>query len=112
MTTFNRGAVVIARVRWSDGSGSKPRPAVIVCNDLFQAKSSDAIIVALTANVSRNATDDRLIADWQGAGLRSETEIKPVVATVKRTTIKKEIGNLSSDDAAKVDSFLRESMSL
>ena len=45
---MKRGDVVLANILYSDQSGSKPRPAVIVSTDRNNAAIDDAILVAVS----------------------------------------------------------------
>ncbi|WP_322795352.1 type II toxin-antitoxin system PemK/MazF family toxin [Tepidiforma sp.] len=51
-TVCRRGDVFLVSVRFSDGSGIKRRPAVVVSVDELHASRADTLIVPLTTNLS------------------------------------------------------------
>lgn len=69
MTEFRRGDVVLVGFVFSDETGEKQRPAVVVSSDSYQMKRQEAIIAAITSRVERRLLGDHLIVDWQEAGL-------------------------------------------
>jgi mRNA interferase MazF len=50
---MNRGDVVILDHPYSDGSGSKVRPALVVQNDRDNHRLTNTIVVLNTGNISR-----------------------------------------------------------
>src|SRR6266542_6823636 len=70
MTTFRRGDVVLVPFSFTDRSGSKWRPAVVVSSDQYNWQTPDVVIASVTGNLAaiRHPGDHR-IQDWQTAGL-------------------------------------------
>ena len=104
---YDRGSVVILRMRWPDGSGSKPRPAVVLSTDAYHQDRVDMVIVGLTSNLVDHRHGDYTLADWHEAGLLGPTKSKAVIATVMRTAVRKELGLLSPKDLEQVESSIR-----
>ena len=47
----SRGDVILVEMPFSDGSGTKIRPTVVVQSDLYNAKLTAAVVALLTSNV-------------------------------------------------------------
>ena len=108
MTMYDRGTVVVINMRWPDGSGSKPRPATILSTDAYREGRQDIIVVGLTANLEGSRFGDYALSDWQPAGLRGPTKTKGVLATVKRSAVRKQLGTLSETDLGGIETSVRE----
>jgi mRNA interferase MazF len=76
MTGYKRGDVVLVRFMFSDETGKRQRPAVIVSSDAYHKSRQEAIIAAVTSRTDRILVGDHLISAWQEAGL-----LFPSVAT-------------------------------
>jgi len=48
-TIFRRGQVVVVNVPYSDRSGIKPRPALVVSAETFHAKLPDLIVCPISS---------------------------------------------------------------
>ena len=100
-------------MKFTDGSGSKPRPAVVVSSSQYHSARQDAVIVALTSQIDgRKYFGDCEIQAWQAAGLERPTLGKGVISTVKRTAIRRELGGLAEDDYVRVKDSLRSILAL
>lgn len=111
-TTCSRGDVVMVGVRFSDGSGVKRRPAVVVSVDAVHAERADALIVPLATNLSARRLGDHPLAHWESAGLPRPSMAKGVVETVERTTFGATVGRLDEEDLAAVEVCLRQVLGL
>jgi mRNA interferase MazF len=69
MTTSRRGDVVLVGVVFSDESGRKLRPAVVLSSPAYHRARQEVIVAAITSNVKRRLFGDHVLADWKGAGL-------------------------------------------
>jgi len=73
--THSFGDVVLVPFPFTDQSGAKKRPAVIVSSSGYNAHRRDLVIMAITSQVhTQLGFGEALVADWQTAGL-----IKPSV---------------------------------
>ena len=93
---------------FSDETGEKRRPAVIVSSDAYQISRQEAIIVAITSRVERRLMGDHLIVEWQGAGLLFPSVATGIVRTVKQSMIAKKLGTMPQSDMRAVESNLRD----
>ena len=60
---MKRGDVVIVDVDFVGASGSKKRPALVIQNDVLNAKIKETIIASITSNVSNAHQPDQLFID-------------------------------------------------
>lgn len=70
MSNYSRGEVVLVSYPFSDLSGSKVRPAVIVS---APHSSKDVFILPLTSKTTSLFAGEFVLADWSKAGLNVET---------------------------------------
>jgi mRNA interferase MazF len=99
--TFNYGDVVLVPFPFTDQSGSKQRPAVIISSASYNLHRADLIIMAVTSQIRMPlgfATS--LIDDWQDAGLLKPSALKPIFTTIEQTLIIRTLGKLGSNDRA------------
>ena len=100
-------------MKFTDGSGSKPRPAVVVSSSQYHSVRQDAVIVALTSQTDgREYFGHCEIQAWEAAGLKCSTVAKGVIATVQRTAIRRELGTLAENDYDRVKDSLRSILAL
>ena len=109
MPSYSKNEVVLVRYPFSDLSGSKVRPAVVVN---APHASRDVMIVPLTSRRSPLLAGEFLLADWRGAGLNVETAVKRGVFTIHERLIVKNVGTLSVGDIAELESTLRDWLGL
>ncbi len=108
MTVYRRGEVVLVGFVFSDETGEKRRPALIVSSDAYQVSRQEAIIIAITSNIERRLAGDHLIAEWQGAGLLSPSVATGIIRTIKQNMIAKKLGTMPQSDMRAVERNLRE----
>jgi mRNA interferase MazF len=108
MTPFKRGEVVLLPFPYTDQSGSKRRPAVIVSATDYNSRRPDLIVAPITSNVSTGQADDIPIHDWAPAGLLKPSVVKGILGTVEQALVIRRMGNFSATDFTNVEkSFAR-----
>lgn len=112
MTTYNRGDLVLVGFVFSDESGRRFRPALIVSSRGHNRARQEAIVAAITSNIRRSLFGDHVIADWKRAGLLFPSIVTAIVRTVKQTMIDRKIGSLTTADLDAVRRELRRSLDL
>ncbi len=112
MTEYSRGDVVLVSFIFSDETGEKRRPAVIVSTDAYHQSRQEAIIVAITSRTDRILVGDHLIDDWQGAGLLFPSVATSIIRTIKQDMIAKRLGSMPAPDMQAMDSKLKLALGL
>ncbi len=104
MSNYSRGEVVLVRYPFSNLSGSKIRPAVIVNAPHI---SKDVLILPLTSKTKSLLAGEFVLKDWSQAGLNVETAVKRGIYTVHQNLIAQRVGKLSDSDLKDLDNALR-----
>lgn len=104
MPSYSKAEVVLVKYPFSDLSGSKVRPAVVVN---APHSSQDVLIVPLTSKTVALLADEFVLADWSAAGLNVETAVKRGIYTVQQGLVVKRVGKLSDADAEEAERSLR-----
>lgn len=82
MTTFEFGDVVLVPFPFTDQTTSKKRPAVVVSSGGYHAHRDDLVTLGVTSRVRTPVTfGEALVEDWNAAGLRRPSMLKPVLTT-------------------------------
>jgi mRNA-degrading endonuclease toxin of MazEF toxin-antitoxin module len=99
MPAYGFGDIVLVPFPFTDQSGAKKRPAVIVSGTVYNRARRDVVIMAVTSQIKPSGTfAEVIIQDWQAAGLLKPSAIRPVFATIEQTLILKRLGELSTRD--------------
>lgn len=99
MTSYDFGDIVLVPSPFTDQSGIKKRPAVVVSSAAYNTARLDLILMAVTSQVRPvTAFGEVVISDWQKAGLLKPSVVKPVMTTVERRLIIRHLGQLEPVD--------------
>jgi mRNA interferase MazF len=112
MTGYKRGDIVLVRFIFSDETGERQRPAVIVSSDAYHQSRQEAIIAAITSRTDRILVGDHLISDWQEAGLLFPSVATGIVRTIKQGMIAKKLGIMPLSDMKRIEGNLRDALGL
>jgi len=113
MTVYRRGDVVLVPFDFTDRSGTKWRPAIVVSADHYNRQTPDVLIASVTGNANAiRHPGDHPIGDWQAAGLLKPSLAQTKLATIETSLIRRRLGALSSADMAALERGLREAMAL
>jgi mRNA interferase MazF len=104
MPNYSRNELILVRFPFSDLSGAKVRPAVVVNAPHV---SSDLFIVPLTSKTNNLLNGEFILTGWQNAGLNVETAVKRGIFTINQTLVSKRIGELEAHDAEGLEKSLR-----
>jgi mRNA interferase MazF len=97
------GDLVLVPFPFTDQSGNKKRPAVIVSSASYNSRRADVIIMAITSQVRTPlGFGASLLEDWQSAGLLKPSAFKPIFTTIEQTLIIRTLGNVGSNDRAQL----------
>ncbi|MGI8550400.1 MAG: type II toxin-antitoxin system PemK/MazF family toxin [Dehalococcoidia bacterium] len=113
MTPFHRGDVVLVPFDFTDRSGSKWRPAVVVSSDRYNQSTPDVLLASITGNLTAIPhPGDRRIMSWRAAGLLRPSLAQAKLATVEASMIGRRLGVLEEHDMVALQDGLREALYL
>ncbi|MBS1790947.1 MAG: type II toxin-antitoxin system PemK/MazF family toxin [Acidobacteria bacterium] len=104
MPNSSRSDIVLVRYPFSNLSGAKVRPAVVVNAPHI---SRDIIIVPLTSRLTGLLSGEFVLQQWQQAGLNVPSAIKRGIYTVEESLIVKTVGQLNQIDEQALEMSLR-----
>ncbi len=110
MTGYNRGEIVLVEFGFSEGQGSKKRPALIVSSPSCHASREEVIVAAITSNVRRLLCGDTKLEQWKVAGLLFPSLVTGIIRTVKASLIMRKLGVLAKPDLQKVHQHLKNAL--
>jgi mRNA interferase MazF len=117
--TFRRGDIVLANLPFTDLSGAKVRPALVVQNDHNNQRLDDVILAMITRTIHRAATEPTQVlidlATPEGAvsGLLHTSVVKcEHLVTLHRSLLTRVIGQLAPSLMQQVDKSLKVSLQL
>jgi mRNA interferase MazF len=102
--SFSPGDILLVPVVFSDGSGHKKRPVVII----YDSGDADLLVAPVTSQAARSPCDVPVV-NWQRAGLRLPSIVRlEKLATVEKTTVIKRMGQLAPDDWKEMKTALKQ----
>lgn len=106
---FSFGDVVLVPFPFTDQSGTKKRPAVVVSNHGYNANRRDIVIMAITSQVRTPlGFGEAMVGDWQGAGLLKTSVLKPVFTTIAQGLVLRVMGHVSAADIKTLREIVRD----
>jgi mRNA interferase MazF len=97
MITIRPGEFWVADIPFTDGSGSKKRPVLVLWLD-----GHDAVVAAVTSAAPRSSTDVTLV-DWQASGLRVPSTVRlSRLDCLEQSLLIARIGTISAKDNAMI----------
>jgi mRNA-degrading endonuclease toxin of MazEF toxin-antitoxin module len=114
--TFKRGQVIVVDVPFSDHSGTKPRPAMIISADAFHRDLPDIIVCPISSQpryYTHPGPGDCPLQAWRAIGLRhpSTLRVSKLLAIDKRIA-RRTLGTAPPEDLARVNVALRQALAL
>ena len=96
---YSFGDVVLVPFPFTNQSGTKRRPAVIISSSNYNTRRHDVVIMAITSQIRTTpGFGEAQITDWQSAGLIKPSILKPVFTTIEQNLILRSMGTLSPSD--------------
>lgn len=106
---FDFGDVVVVPFPFTDQSGTKKRPAVVISDAAFNRDRPDVVFMAITSRIRPESENwGTVIEHWQAAGLRRPSAVKPLIATLERGLLSPPLGKLAERDAEAVRRLLND----
>lgn len=101
------GDIVLVPFPFTDGSASKNRPAVVVSSQAYNKERPDLMVMAVTSQIKPSAALGEVeLGEWKKAGLLKPSVIKPVIATLEKSLVRKHLGTLEEKDIASLRAAL------
>jgi len=95
--TIRPGDLWLANIPFTNGSGSKKRPVLVLWLD-----AQDLVVAAITSASPRSSTDV-LLTDWQSSGLRVPSTVRlSRLDCLEQSLLIIKLGHLSSGDAQRI----------
>jgi len=115
--SFRRGDIVLADISYSDRSGSKRRPVLVVSADANNAVIDDLILAAISSTTRSGAFThvfvDPSTPEGQGSGLLHPSYIQcENLFTLDQQLIVRSLGQLSSTVLPLVNACLKAALEL
>ena len=102
------GDVGLVRFPFTDQSGAKQRPAVVVSSEVYSRERPDVVILATTSRLCPAlGFGESLVSDWQAAGLLRPSLFKPILATVDQQVLVRKLGAITPTECATLRELLR-----
>lgn len=112
-TPLRRGDVVLVPFDFTDRSGTKWRPAVVVSSNTYNRTTPDVVVASVTGNLRAiRHPGDHLLSDWQAAGLLKPSLAQTKLATIEASVIGRRLGSLSAQDLGAFEDGLRAALNL
>ena len=102
--SYFKNDIILVRYPFSDLSGSKVRPAVVVSAPHI---SQDIIITPLTSKTVSLLEGEFVLAKWSEAGLNVATAVKRGLYTVHQSLVVAVIGKLDDADRKQLEQSLQ-----
>jgi mRNA interferase MazF len=114
-----RGEIVMVDFPFTDGTGSKVRPALVVQCDFNNGRLDDTIVVSITSRTARAAVErtqllvDPAAASGRSSGLLFASAVQcENILTVDCASIRRRIGTLSAPVMLQIDECLKASLAI
>ena len=105
MPNYSKNDIILVRYPFSDLSGSKVRPAIVVNTPHV---SQDLFIVPLTSKTTSLLVGEFVLCDSKGADLNVETAVKRGLYTVQQSLVVAIIGKLTNTDIEQLEQSLHD----
>ncbi|MER3435773.1 MAG: growth inhibitor [Leptolyngbya sp. ERB_1_1] len=103
MTLYSPGEVLLLSFPFSDGTGVKRRPALV----LLDTGDDDVLVARITGQLNQTQFDVEL-QEWQQAGLRLPSIVRlHKLATLEKQLVARSLGTLTPSDFQQVQAKLQ-----
>ena len=98
-TSYSFGDIVLVPFPFTDQTGIKKRPAVIVSSAAYNTARREVVIMAVTSQARpAGAIGEVQVKDWKGAGLIKPSVVKPVITTIEASLVIRRLGQLKKEE--------------
>ncbi len=103
---YRRGDIIAVPYDYSDLSGGKVRPAVIVSSDAYNLRQPDVVAAGISSQITNTRPYDHVLTNWAIAGLRYPSLVRGRLLTIEQSLIRRTVGRLGPADLAAVEEKL------
>ncbi len=103
---LRRGDVIAVPYQYSDLTGGKVRPALIVSSDAYNLARPDVVAAGITSQMGNVGPYDHVLMDWAAAGLRYPSLVRGRLLTVEHSLIRRTVGRVTHRDWERVEDRL------
>jgi len=107
---YKRGDVILVAFAFTDGTGNKIRPVVVISTEKLIAQRGDLVVAAITANLKTIRYGDYTVQKWRKAGLAKPSKVTPVITTVNENLVLNRLGRMHSIDMDGCAAKLRDAL--
>ena len=112
MSGFHFGELIEVEIPFTDETGSKRRPAIVVSSARYNRERPELLVMPVTSRLKHRDTYGTLvIEDWERAGLRKPSVVKPLLWPVLKARVLGKIGILARPDKDALRATLAEILS-
>ncbi len=97
---YHRGSIIAVPYDYSDLTGSKVRPALIVSSDAYNRTRPDVVAAGISSQIAKSGPYDHTLINWSAAGLRYPSLVRGRLLTLEQSLIRRIIGRVSASDLA------------
>ena len=98
-TSYSFGDIILVPFPFTDQSGTKKRPAVVISSAGYHQARRDVLIMAVTSQARpAGVMGEVQVKDWKGAGLIKPSVIKPIITTVEQMLVIRRLVQLKKDE--------------
>jgi mRNA interferase MazF len=108
----SRGDVVLVPFVFSEETGRKIRPVLVLSSAGYNRSRQDVIVAAITSNVRRRLFADYIVSDWAGAGLLFPSIVTGILRTLKQTMVERRLGRMADIELQAFGRLLRRALAL
>ena len=113
-TIFEPGTVVLVRFPFTDLTGTKQRPGVVLSSQEHQRRQRDVIIAAISGHrVDEPGYFDHVVEGWHQAGLLMPSVVRcGKLVTLERSLVRRALGRLTVAELDSVRGKVTNALSL
>jgi len=104
MTIYEQGDVLLVPYPFTDQSGTKQRPAVVLSGAAYNQHHPDLILAPITSQITHSG-DEIILDNWQAAGLLKPSSVKPLLSSLETRLARRKLGKISPSDLNQIRSL-------
>lgn len=106
--SISRGDIFLLDTQFTNWSGSKIRPTVIMSTAAYHRGRRDVVGASLTTQLKHRLHGTYLLIDWANSGLDDPSATSGQIVTTARSMLGRRVGHVSARDLAGIERALRQ----